>query len=106
MIFFLSHTLVHMSFPGGSDGKASAYNVGDPGLISGLGRSPGEGNGNALQYSWLENPKDRGAWWATVHAWGRKELDTTERLHFHFHLVHGCDIEGRGLEKWQFLWRR
>ena len=46
--------------PGGSDGKASAYNAGDPGSIPGLGRSPGEGNGNPLQYSWLENPMDRG----------------------------------------------
>ena len=49
-------------FPDGSDGKASAYNEGDPGLIPGLGRSPGEGNGNPLQYSCLENPMDRGAW--------------------------------------------
>ena len=47
---------------GGSDGKASAYNAGDPGLIPGLGRSPGEGNGKPLQYSCLENPMDRGAW--------------------------------------------
>ena len=44
--------------PGSSDGKASAYNVGDPGSILGLGRSPGEGNGNPLQYSCLENPMD------------------------------------------------
>ena len=50
-----------MDFPGGLDGKASAYNVGDPGSIPGLGRS-GEGNGNPLQYSCLENPMDRGAW--------------------------------------------
>ena len=49
-------------FPGGSDGKASAYNVGDPGSISGSGRSSGEGNGNPLQYSCLENPMDGGAW--------------------------------------------
>ena len=48
--------------PGGSDGKASAYNVGDPGSIPGSGRSPGEGNGNPFQYSCLENPMDRGAW--------------------------------------------
>ena len=54
-------------FPGGSDGKASAYNVGDPGLIPRLGRSSGEGNGNPLQYSCLENPMDGGAWWATVY---------------------------------------
>ena len=49
-------------FPGGSDGKASACNEGDPGSIPGLGRSPGEGNGNPLQHSCLENPMDRGAW--------------------------------------------
>ena len=54
-------------FPGGSDGKASAYNVGDLCSISGWGRSPGEGNGNPLQYSCLENPMYRGVWWATVH---------------------------------------
>ena len=53
-------------FPGGSDGKESACSVGDLRLIPGLGRSPGEGNGNPLQYSGLENPVDRGAWWATV----------------------------------------
>ena len=56
----------HMDFPGGSDGKASAYNVGDPGSIPGSGRSPGEGNGNSLQYSCLENPMDGGAWWDIV----------------------------------------
>ena len=49
-------------FPGGSDGQASAYSAGDPGSIPGLGRSPGEGNGNPLQYSCLENPMDGGAW--------------------------------------------
>ena len=47
---------------GGSDGKASVYNAGDPGSIPGLGRSPGEGNGNPLQYYCLENPMDGGAW--------------------------------------------
>ena len=46
----------YWDFPGGSDGKESAYNAGDPGLILGSGRSPGEGNGNPLQYSCLENP--------------------------------------------------
>ena len=49
-------------FPGGSDGKVSVHNVGGPGSIPGLGRSPGEGNGNSLQYYYLENPMDRGAW--------------------------------------------
>ena len=54
-------------FPGGSEVNASACDVGDLGSIPGLGRSPGEGNGNPLQYSCLENPMDGGAWWATVH---------------------------------------
>ena len=52
----------NLDFPGGSEGKVSAYNVGDPGSIPGWGRSPGEGNGNPLQYSSLENPMDGGAW--------------------------------------------
>ena len=51
----------------GPDSKESASHAGDPGLIPGLGRSPGEGNGNPLQYSCLKNPMDGGAWWATVH---------------------------------------
>ena len=51
-----------VDFPGGSDGKASVYNAGDPGSIPGLGRSLGEGNGNPLQYYCLENPMDRGVW--------------------------------------------
>ena len=56
-----------MGFPGGSDGKESACNAGDPSSISGSGRFPGEGKGNPLQYSCLENSIDRGAWRATVH---------------------------------------
>ena len=56
-----------MGFPGGSDDKESAGNGGDPGLIPGLGRSPGGENSNSLQYSYLENPMDGGAWWATFH---------------------------------------
>ena len=51
-----------MDFPSGSDGKVSVYNVGDPGSSPGLGRPPGEANGNLLQYYCLENPMDRGAW--------------------------------------------
>ena len=58
-------------FSGGSDGKEPTCNAGDPGSISGLGRSPGEGNGHPLQYSGLENPIDRGAQWATVHEVGK-----------------------------------
>ena len=61
-VILFSAFYIGRSFPGGSDGKASACNVGDPGSIPGLGRSPGEGNGNPLQYSCLENPTDGGAW--------------------------------------------
>ena len=57
--------ILSVGFPGGSNGKESACNVGDPGSISGLGRSPGEGNGNPLHR--LENPMDRRTWWVTVH---------------------------------------
>ena len=70
-----------MGFPGGLNNKKSACNEGGPGLIPGLGRSPGEGNGYPLQYSCLENPMDRGAWLATVHG-AAKELDMTEQLTF------------------------
>ena len=58
---------MHLSFPGGLEGKETACNAGDLGSIPGLGRSLGEGNGYPLQYSCLENLMDRGAWWATVH---------------------------------------
>ena len=58
----LRGTFYTSDFPDGSDGKASAYNAGDPGLIPGSRRSPGEGNGNPLQYSCLEDPMDGGAW--------------------------------------------
>ena len=57
-------------------GKESASQAGDTGLIPESGKSPGEGNGNPLQYSCLENPRDRGVWWATVHG-VEKESDTT-----------------------------
>ena len=56
-----------MDFPSGAYGKESACNARDPGSIPGLGRSPGEGHGNPLQYACLENSMDRGPWWATVH---------------------------------------
>ena len=79
-----SHTLVK-GFPGGSEVKASARNAGNLGSIPGSGRSPGEGNGNPLQYSCPENPMDGGALWATVHgvAKSRTQLsDFTSVLHF------------------------
>ena len=60
--YFCLPTPMPWGFPGGSDGKASACNAGDSGLIPGLGRSPGEGNGSPLQHSCLESPMDGGAW--------------------------------------------
>ena len=63
-------------FPGGSEGKASVCNAGDPHLIAGSGRSLGEGNDNPLQYSCLGNPMDRGAWQVIIHGVA-KESDTT-----------------------------
>ena len=71
-VFILRGPLYTWGFPGGSDGKESACNEGDPGSIPGLRRSPGEGHGNPLQYSCLKNPMDRGTWWATLIVWGRE----------------------------------
>ena len=72
---FISNPIL-LGFPGGLKGKASACNAGDPGSIPESGRSPGEGNGNPLQYSCLENPM------GGCSRWGRKESDTTKWLHF------------------------
>ena len=72
--------LLTVGFPGGSDSKESACNAGDPGSIPGLGRSSGEGNHYPLQYSCLENPMGRGAWWATVHRVTRVKHDYTYSL--------------------------
>ena len=65
--YFALTSLALLGFPGGSGSKEAVCSVGNPGLIPGLGRSPGEGNDSALQYFCLENPTDRGAWWAIVH---------------------------------------
>ena len=70
-------------FPSGSEVKASAHNTGDLGSVPGLGRFPGEGQGNPLQYSWLENPIGQRSL-VGYGPQGRKELDTIEWLHFHF----------------------
>ena len=68
--------MYYFSFPGDSMVKDTSANAGDMGSIPGLGRPPGEGNGNSLQYSCLENPMDREAWWATAHRVA-KESDRT-----------------------------
>ena len=73
-----------VGFPGGSDGKAFTHNEGDPGLIPVSGRSPGEGNGNPLQYSCLENSMDRGAWWATVHGVTKSQTQLSDFTLFLF----------------------
>ena len=76
------------AFPGDGVVKNSSANAGDTrdaGLILGLGRSPEEGNGYIFQYSCLENPKNRGAWWATVHVVA--ESDTIEQLSKHRHAI-------------------
>ena len=82
IIFTVS--ILYRGFPGGSDGKESACNGEDLGLIPGLGISPGEGHGNPLQYSCLENPMDRESWQATIRS--VSESDIIERLNFYFSL--------------------
>ena len=79
-----------MDFPGGSDDEESACNAGDLGSIPELGRSPGEGNGYPLHYSYLENPMDRGAWWATVHVVAK---NWTQLSDFHSNLEPYFNIE-------------
>ena len=75
-------------FPGGSDRKESARNVGDPTTIPGPGRSPGEGNGNPFQYSCLENSMDRDTWRATVHGVEKSRTGLSDwHFHFHFHFL-------------------
>ena len=71
---------MYMGFPHSSVGKESACSAGDRGSVLGLGRSPGEGNGNPLQYSCLENPMDKGAWQATVHGVARVGHDLVTKL--------------------------
>ena len=89
-----------MDLPCSSDGKESACNEGDPGSIPGSGRSSGEGNGNPLPYSCLENPMDRGAWGATVH--GHKESDSTEPLRLYHYTIHYVILYRiTGFQNWQ-----
>ena len=77
-------------FPGDSEVKASACNAGDLGSTLGLGRSPGEGNGNPLQCSCLENPMDGGAWWATVHGVAKSQTRLSD---FTFTFTLHCKVD-------------
>ena len=81
-IYIYSNKYLGSAYLGGSDGRESACNAGDLGSIPGLGRSPGGGHGNPLQYSRLENPRGQRSL-VGYSPWGRKELDTTERLNIH-----------------------
>jgi len=74
--------VVYLGFPGDSDGKEYICNAGYEGLIPGLGRSPGEGHGYSLQYSYLENSMDREAWWVTVHGVAKSQTQL-KRLSTH-----------------------
>ena len=84
-----------LGFPGGSDVKESACSTQDLGLIPVLGRSLGEGNGNPLQYSWQENPTDRGAWWATVHGSQRVRHDWVTSLTYLLIDIKHIDLHGK-----------
>ena len=75
-----------MGYLGGSDSKESACSARDPRSIPGSGRSPGEENGTPLQYSCLENPMDRGAWWATVHGVAKDRTRLSDQAHSYSHL--------------------
>ena len=79
------------SLPGGSDGKESACNEEDMGLIPGSGRSPGKGHGNPRQYSRLENPMDRGAWQATVYRVPKSRTGLIDYTSFFFSLLRGIE---------------
>ena len=88
-----------MASPGGSDGKASICIAVDLGSIPGLGRSPGEGNFNILQYSCLENPMDRGAWWATVHGVAKSQTWLNDFTFFSFNLGRPTRTSKRNTKK-------
>ena len=90
-----------VGFPGGSEVKASACNAGDSGSIPGSGRSPGEGNGNPLQYSCLENSIDRGTWWATVHGVTKSQTQLSDSA-----CMHACTDDSSSLGSASFKMRK
>ena len=90
--------------PGSSDGKESSCNVGDPGLVPGSGRSPGEDNGNPLQYYCLENSMDKGDWQATVHGLQRVAHDWETNTHTQTHMWNSSAIYRSILRKSTVAW--
>ena len=100
---YLKWVLCSVGFPGGSEVKASAWNAGDPGSIPELGRSPGDGNGNPLQYSCLENPVEGGAWWATVHGVTKSRTRLSDfTFTFHFHALEKEMATHSSVLAWRF----
>ena len=95
-LIYKNSVIIVTFFPGGSDGKASACSVGDPGSIPGLGRSPGEGNGNPLQYSCLENSMDWVAWCATVHGVAKSRTQLSN-FTFAFPELWGDEMSSSGI---------
>ena len=98
LLFCIPPELVE-GFPDGSDCKESACKAEDLGSILGYGRSPGEGNGNPLQYSCLENPMDRGAWWATIHGATNSWTQLSD-----FHSLSSWKIMGHIFPSHYILW--
>ena len=92
-LVFPLYRVWNKGFPGSSEGKESACSVGDPGLIPELGRSPGEGNGNPLQYSCLENSMERGAWRVIVHAVAKTQTQLSD-YHTHTHSLKCVSAQG------------
>ena len=100
--YFRKHVLLsclnslNKCFPGRSVVKNLPANAEDSGSISGSGRPPGGGHGNPLQYSGLENPMDRGAWWATVHAVAESDMTYHSALLYLFISIYNVLVEGKG----------
>ena len=97
--------MVRSGFPGGWEVKASASNAGAPGSIPRSGRPPGEGNGNPLQYSCLENPMLGGAWWATVHGVAKSRTQLSNFTSLHFKPEKGFPDGASGKESAYQCWR-
>ena len=97
---------VYVGFPGGSDGKGSACRAEDLGSTPGLKDPLGESNGNPLQYFSLKNPRDRGAWWATIHGSQSQTRLSNYHTHTHTHVISNRQLDGHGWSTKECLsWR-